>query len=158
MKSCRVGMGARHLKTVIGTSLIIVMGLAGLKVVQGQEVKQPWKAPESAVQMKNPVKPAPDNIKAAAMLYQQNCVICHGKTGASNGAAAGSLPEKPANFTDTKMMQKATDGELFWKISTGRAPMPSWQDHFSETQRWELVNYLRVLAKQGRYKYLGHAG
>jgi len=157
MKSCKIGVGGCRLTTVIGIALIIALDLAGLEIVRGQEVKQPWKAPESAGRMKNPVKPAPDNLKAAATLYQQNCMICHGKTGASNGTAAGSLPEKPANFTDAKMMQKATDGELFWKISTGRAPMPSWQDHFSETQRWELVNYLRALAKQGRYKYLGKA-
>jgi mono/diheme cytochrome c family protein len=157
MKSRNIGIGARSLNSMIGISSILVLVLAGLGIVQGQEVKPPWKAPESAVQTKNPVKPAPENLKSAEMLYQQNCVICHGKTGASNGAAAGSLPEKPANFTDAKMMRKATDGELFWKISTGRAPMPSWQDHFSETQRWELVNYLRVLAKEGRYKYLGHA-
>jgi len=156
MKNWKIVGGARHLKTVSGIFLIIVMGLVGIEIVQGQEVKQPWKAPESAAQVKNPVKPAPDNLKAAAMLYQQNCLICHGKTGASNGTAAGSLPEKPANFTDAKLTQKVTDGELFWKISTGRAPMPSWQDHFSETQRWELVNYLRVLSKVGRYKYLGH--
>lgn len=55
------------------------------------------------------------------------------------------------------MMKKATDGELFWKMTTGRAPMPSWQDRLSETQRWELVNYLRELTKKGQYKYLGAA-
>jgi mono/diheme cytochrome c family protein len=119
-----------------------------------QEVKQPWKAPNSAVQTKNPAKSTPDALKAAAGLYEKNCVICHGSKGASNGPAAGSLPEKPANFTDAKLMDKATDGELYWKISTGRAPMPSWQDHFTDTQRWQLVDYLRKLAKEGKYKYL----
>ena len=72
-------------------------------------------------------------------------------------AAAGSLPQKPANFTDAKMMQKATDGELFWKMTTCRAPMPSWQDKLTETQRWELVNYLRKLTQEGKYKFLGNA-
>jgi mono/diheme cytochrome c family protein len=156
MENCNVRVGARHLKTVIGIASILMLVLMEIGTMQAQEVKQPWKAPGSAVRTKNPVKPGPDTLKAAAMLYQQNCVVCHGKTGASNGPAAGSLPEKPANFTDANLMRKATDGELFWKISTGRAPMPSWQDHFSETQRWELVNYLRVLTKEGRYKYLGH--
>jgi mono/diheme cytochrome c family protein len=55
------------------------------------------------------------------------------------------------------MMQKATDGELFWKMTTGRAPMPSWQDKLTETQRWELVNYLRKLTQEGKYKFLGNA-
>jgi mono/diheme cytochrome c family protein len=122
-----------------------------------QQVKQPWKAPASADAVKNPLKPTPAGLKDAQELYQKNCVLCHGKTGASNGPAAGSLPQKPANFTDAKMMQKATDGELFWKMTTGRAPMPSWQDKLSETQRWELVNYLRRLTREGKYKFLGNA-
>jgi mono/diheme cytochrome c family protein len=101
------------------------------------------------------VKRTPEGLKAAEELFQQNCVICHGKTGASNGPAAESLPQKPANFTDAQMMKVATDGELFWKMTTGRAPMPSWQDRLSETQRWTLVNYLRELTKKAQYKYLG---
>jgi len=120
-----------------------------------QQVKQPWRAPASAEAVTNPVKPTPAGLKDAQDLYQKNCVICHGEKGASNGPAAGSLPQKPANFTDAKMMQKATDGELFWKMTTGRAPMPSWQDKLSETQRWELVSYLRKLTKEGKYKFLG---
>ena len=48
MKRCKIVVGARHLKTVLGMCLIIVTGLARLEMVQGQEVKQPWKAPESA--------------------------------------------------------------------------------------------------------------
>jgi mono/diheme cytochrome c family protein len=150
-----------------GTNLVSIKACAGVFVTfallvsvefsdtAAQQMKQPWRAPGSVSQIKNPVKPSPEGLKAAEQLYQQNCVICHGQTGASNGPAAGSLPQKPANFTNVQMMKKATDGELFWKISTGRAPMPSWQDRLSETQRWQLVNYLRELTKKGRYKYLG---
>jgi mono/diheme cytochrome c family protein len=120
-----------------------------------QEIKQPWVAPASASSMKNPVKPSPASTADAAKLFKQNCSICHGQTGASNGPAAGSLPQKPANFTDTAMMKRASDGELFWKMTTGRVPMPSWEDRLTEMQRWELVNYLRELNKKGAYKYLG---
>jgi mono/diheme cytochrome c family protein len=133
---------------------ILLAGLA-TSLRSAQEVKQPWVAPASASAVKNPVKPTTAGMTDAEHLFQQNCVICHGKTGASNGPAAGSLPQKPANFTDAQMMKKATDGELYWKMTTGRAPMPSWQDRLSETQRWELVNYLRELTKKGHYKYLG---
>jgi mono/diheme cytochrome c family protein len=124
-------------------------------IVSAQQLKEPWQAPASAKDMKNPVRSTPEGLKAAKQLFQQNCVICHGKTGASNGPAAESLPQKPANFTDAKLMNKATDGEIFWKMTTGRAPMPSWQDRLSEDQRWTLVNYLRRLTKNGQYRYLG---
>jgi len=145
---------ARGLKSACTATLLLIIANTG---AVAQQVKQPWHAPQSAIQVKNPVKPTSDGLKDAQSLYQKNCVICHGSKGASNGPAAGSLPQKPANFTDVKMMQQATDGELFWKMTTGRAPMPSWQDRLSETQRRELVNYLRKLTKEGKYKYLGTA-
>jgi mono/diheme cytochrome c family protein len=137
----------------LATTLFLI-GIA-TQFALAQQIKQPWVAPASASRVQNPIKPSPTGLRHAEQLYQQDCMICHGKTGASNGPAAGSLPQKPANFTDAQMMSKATDGELFWKMTTGRAPMPSWQDRFSETERWELVNYLRELTKKGQYKYLG---
>lgn len=149
----------RGLDWLKGAGAILAAGIVligpGTLVASAQQVKQPWHAPESAARMKNPVKPSPAGLNDAAKLYRQNCVICHGRTGASNGPAAGSLPQKPANFTDVQKMKESADGELFWKMTTGRAPMPSWQDRLSETQRWELVNYLRELTKKGGYKYLG---
>jgi mono/diheme cytochrome c family protein len=142
----------RAMRLFAALTLLVPVGING---AAANQIKHPWQAPEAAVKVKNPVKVTPAGLRAAARLYQQNCVICHGKTGASNGPAATSLPQKPANFTDAKMMKKATDGELFWKMSTGRAPMPSWQDRLSETQRWQLVSYLRTLTSPGEYRYLG---
>ena len=42
--------------------------------------------------------------------------------------------------------QGASDGELFWYITQGAVNngMPSWKS-LPEEQRWEIVNYLRVL-------------
>ena len=39
-----------------------------------------------------------------------------------------------------------TDGELFYKISTGRAPMPAGEKLMTEEQRWQVINYIRTLA------------
>jgi mono/diheme cytochrome c family protein len=58
------------------------------------------------------------------------------------------LTTKPANFAVAGRINKETDGELFWKITNGRPPMPPWQQLPAE-QRWELVNYLRTLARRG---------
>ena len=44
-------------------------------------------------------------------------------------------------------LAKETDGELFWKISNGRGPMPPWK-HLPDQERWELVNYIRTLQKK----------
>jgi mono/diheme cytochrome c family protein len=125
--------------------LLIPFAIAGA----AQDAKnRPWEAPEAAKQVKNPVKVTKEGLAAAAQLFREDCITCHGETGAGDGPAADSLMRSPANFTDEKMMSKATDGELFWKITTGRTPMPSWQDQLSDTERWELVNYLRRLTEK----------
>jgi mono/diheme cytochrome c family protein len=107
-----------------------------------------WVAPASAKVRKNPVRPTPEGLKEAADLFQQVCSSCHGPTGAGDGVLAKALTPKPANFTDGKTISRAADGELFWKITNGRNPMPSWQQ-LPEKQRWELVNYLRTLTAKG---------
>jgi mono/diheme cytochrome c family protein len=153
-----------HGKYSLGPKRVLSFFVASLALLvspaikgAANEAKQPWYAPKQAKELKNPVAVTSQALKSAGALYQQNCVICHGKTGASNGPAAGSLPQKPANFTDEKVMRTTTDGELFWKITTGRAPMPSWEDRLSEAERWQLVNYLRMLAMRAQYRYLGTA-
>jgi mono/diheme cytochrome c family protein len=41
-------------------------------------------------------------------------------------------------------VQSESDGELLWKISNGRGPMPPWK-HLPENDRWALVRYIRSL-------------
>jgi mono/diheme cytochrome c family protein len=99
--------------------------------------------------MKNPVAPTPQSVDAGKASYEDNCLMCHGEKGAGDGIAGKSLPIKPADFTDTKLMKSETDGSLFWKMTTGRGAMPAWKDTLSDTQRWQLVNYIRTFVKGG---------
>ena len=107
---------------------------------------RPWVAPQRVKLVKNPAKATPKALADAEPVFRVNCAGCHGENGDGNGPALVVLPRKPANFTDAKMMDEMTDGELFWKMSTGRAPMPAWRDLLPVKQRWELVNYLRTFA------------
>jgi len=106
-----------------------------------------WTAPPAARAVKNPVPVTPEGLKEAGELFQQTCVPCHGVKGAGDGIQAHTMTPRPANFADGRRMNKETDGELFWKMSTGRGAMPSWQ-LMPENLRWELVSYLRVLASK----------
>ena len=47
---------------------------------------------------------------------------------------------------ETAAAQSDTDGELFWKITNGRGAMPAWRQ-LPETERWQIVNYIRTLKK-----------
>jgi mono/diheme cytochrome c family protein len=110
----------------------------------------PWVAPADAKAVKSPLKKTPDNLKAAQETFRENCEVCHGPKGDGNGPTAKTLTIKPANFTDAKLMSQETDGSLFWKMSKGRGAMPSWEDQLSETERWQLVMYIKTFsAKAG---------
>jgi mono/diheme cytochrome c family protein len=126
--------------------LLISSGPAVLTAQLKKPVVSPWIAPEAAKKVQNPVRPSPQGLKIAARLFKENCAACHGAAGAGNGPLAKTLVDKPMNFTNAKAMKVVSDGELFWKITSGRLPMPSGAQ-FSDTQRWELVIYVRALGK-----------
>ena len=125
-------------------AVVVAAGLS-LAAVGPAAAQTPWAAPDSEKGKKSPV---PAGAKAAAQgqkVAQVNCVSCHGKGGKGDGAAAVALNPKPADWT-SKKIQDESDGELFWKITTGRGAMPAWR-HLPESDRWALVQYIRTLKK-----------
>lgn len=132
-------------------ALLTMLALAALLVPQGNAAQgsaaEPWAAPPSDRDVKNPVPATPENVAAGKKLYEDNCAMCHGDKGAGDGITGENLVVKPADLTDAKLMKGETDGSLFWKITTGRAPMQSWKDTLSDTQRWQLVDYIRTFIK-----------
>ncbi|HZP38219.1 MAG TPA: c-type cytochrome [Methylomirabilota bacterium] len=104
----------------------------------------PWVAPASEKAKKNPTPADKKTVERGEKVAKVNCVSCHGSKGKGDGAAAVALNPKPADWTSKKVQDEA-DGELFWKITTGRGAMPSWR-HLPEADRWALVRYIRTLA------------
>jgi len=74
------------------------------------------------------------------------CAICHGKKGKGDGVAGMALKPRPADFTKD-VIQKQTDGAIYWKLTEGKAPMAAYKETLSEEQRWQLVNFIRSLRK-----------
>jgi mono/diheme cytochrome c family protein len=106
--------------------------------------------PAAPVTAKPPA--TPQLLAAGRRLYDKQCAVCHGATGAGDGAAAYLLYPKPRDFTQnefrlvsTSTMQ-ATDEDLFLTITRGMpgSTMPSWEA-LSPAQRWALVYYVRQL-------------
>ncbi len=133
--------GVRRAARLVGTAL----GLAALISMAGLAAAQaPWTAPAGEKEKKNPLPADAQTIEQGRKVAQVNCVTCHGAKGKGDGAAAVALNPKPADWT-SKAVQDDTDGELFWKISTGRGAMPAWR-HLPEKDRWALVGYIHSLA------------
>ncbi len=105
-----------------------------------------WPVPEEAKQLKNPLQPSPSALNSAKKIYLDKCANCHGDTGKGDGRDAARYDPQPANFTDPKLMSGVTDGELFYKISEGKKPMPVFKTKLSEDDRWQLVLLIRSFA------------
>lgn len=102
-----------------------------------------WEAPAAEKAKQNPLPANAATIAQGKKAADVNCASCHGAKGKGDGAAAAALNPKPADWT-SKKVQAESDGEIFWKISTGRGAMPSWK-FLPENDRWALVRYIRSL-------------
>jgi mono/diheme cytochrome c family protein len=75
----------------------------------------------------------------------KQCLSCHGTEGHGDGPAAKDLNPKPHNLGASAVVAQ-TDGALFWKLTEGKKPMPSFEKLISEDERWEVINYVRTFA------------
>jgi mono/diheme cytochrome c family protein len=128
---------------------------SGRSARPGQEQdfsKNTWELPDDADKTKNPVQATPESIAKGKELYFErmkgNCVFCHGETGSGNEANLPRLRRKPADISNKERMTEMTDGEIFWKVSKGiTGIMPTGEERMNEEERWNVVNYVRTLAK-----------
>jgi mono/diheme cytochrome c family protein len=106
-----------------------------------------WKAPPEAVARPNPVPPTLPALGGGKSIYLKRCASCHGDSGDGKGTEAARYSTKPPDFRDVKLMQSMTDGELFWKITVGNRPMPSFRKRLSEEERWDVIDYIRTFSE-----------
>lgn len=122
--------------------VVVLIALLGLALVAASEK---WTAPAAEAQKKNPVPPGNDSsLVAGQKTYLKRCAGCHGKAGNGDGPDAADLGIHPAKLSDPAIRVE-TDGALFWKITVGKKPMPSYGTRLSPTDRWNVINYVRTL-------------
>jgi mono/diheme cytochrome c family protein len=132
-----------NLKTrkILFASLLALICIALVYVAFQKE--KPWVVPEEVKKLKNPLPPSESTLKAARGIYTDECAQCHGEHGKGDGPEAMMHSPAPADLTDTRHMNSVTDGEIFYQISEGRKPMPSFKKRLTEDQRWGLVLLVR---------------
>jgi mono/diheme cytochrome c family protein len=129
----------------------IIIALLGsvLITVSGEQPRlaEKWIPPAAEARKKNQVAVSESSLAMGQKIYVKRCLACHGKTGNGDGPDAADLGIHPAKLSDPVIRQE-TDGELFWKITVGKKPMPNYGTRLSPTDRWNVINYLRSLAKR----------
>jgi mono/diheme cytochrome c family protein len=129
----------------ITTLLVPAFAIAGITLMSvAAGAQNPGGSPEGK-KLKNPVASSPESIAAGKAAFTKNCRFCHGADAKGNGPMA---PEgtHPSNLTDDKWDRGSTDGEIFMVIENGAGPkfdMKGYKSKMSETEAWNIVNFLR---------------
>ena len=140
----------RSLFTLSSVFLLAGLGVLTPRRSFTQDKSAEPKITAEDVSKKNPIPPSPEGLAEARKLYGYDCAMCHGKEGDGKGDLAADMKLEMHDWRDPASLEKMTDGELFFIISNGKGKMVGGEgDRSPEKMRWNLVNYVRSLAKKG---------
>jgi mono/diheme cytochrome c family protein len=133
----------RHVNgsAVVALALVTSIGVARVAVnAQGNP---------AAAKVSNPVPVSPESIAAGKRVYTRYCAVCHGING--EGGSGSDISAPAPDLTDKEWKHGSTDGEVFDVIKNGVPPalnMEPWGDRIEDPDIWNVVNYVRTLAKK----------
>ncbi len=95
------------------------------------------------------------DAKKGRRKYAEYCTPCHGKNGEGDGTRMKieRFDPPPRNHTDGNVMNKRSDIQLFKTIKEGGKSMnfshvmPQWKHILSDKDIWNIIAYVRSLAK-----------
>jgi mono/diheme cytochrome c family protein len=118
----------------------LVLVLAGVLDVTGGSAGGP---------VTNPIADTVTSVDRGAVVYDASCARCHGVDALGGGVDAGTTQIRPSNLRSGHLNQHS-DSDIYLWISNGlTGGMPAWSGTLSETDRWNLVNYLRSINGTG---------
>ncbi len=98
---------------------------------------------DAAAAIQNPVHASTESIARGKYFYEINCLVCHGTEGLGDGPVGLKFVEKaPVDLNDAYTQEQA-DGQLFFTLTRGRAKMPFYRDALNQSERWDVINYVR---------------
>jgi len=112
---------------------------------------QEWVAPAEERARANPVPSSPETLQKGRFLYRKNCQRCHGAKGKGDGPSGRYGIKPPEDLTNPDKQARLTDGEIFWKVTTGLKDgpdviMPAYKREIAaDEDRWKVVLFVRTL-------------
>lgn len=115
---------------------------------------------ENVAELPNPFAGDPVALQRGALLYKQNCSVCHGLTADGDGYVGQELKKysvtRPPSFGDGEGIivirdtgtTELTPGEAFDSISGGQGFMPAFEPLLNVDDRWALVTLIDATVAQ----------
>jgi len=101
-----------------------------------------------AAKLVNPVKSTAVSLASGKKTYGTDCAMCHGKAGAGDGDLAVDMKLTLKDYRDPEALKGMTDGEIYQVIAKGKGQMSGEEGRMKPAQVWDVVNYVRSLAKK----------
>jgi mono/diheme cytochrome c family protein len=130
-------------------SRLFPIAVAALVLVSAGRIAVVAQDNADAANVKNPVAATPESVAAGKQIYQTKCAPCHGTNG-EGGLGNDLIPGAPS-LIDATWDHGSSDGAIFDNIKNGVSPdfnMIPWNDQLKDDQIWNVVNYLRSIAKK----------
>ncbi len=95
---------------------------------------------------KSPVAPTMEVLKRGQERFNIYCSPCHSRVGDGKGMVVlkGMFP--PPTYHQARL-RDIEDGHIFGVITNGIRNMPSYRSQIPVSDRWAIINYLRVLQR-----------
>lgn len=106
-----------------------------------------FKIPPEESARKNPVPATVASIASGKRLWSYRCAMCHAEDGSGKGELALEMKLALRDYRNPKSLEKFSDGDLFYILTQGKGQMVGEGTSLKPEQRWNLVNYIRSLAK-----------
>jgi len=132
----------------VGVAMLTLLLASGMAIDQMNKDRHAshWLAPATETNQQNPISSTYESIQQGARIFQENCATCHGENADGNAVAGLNYKIQPANLRAMAGTHK--DGEFAYKIREGRGDMPSWELVLTDTDIWNLVNYIKTLDRE----------
>jgi thiosulfate dehydrogenase len=137
---------------LVGLSVICYFEL-GMAPVETAAQAMPFEkqlariALDKRVEKEAPKTPPPgiqaddDTLMNGAMVYTDDCAVCHGYPGAKPSHAALGMFPKPPQLFHGKGVTDDPPGETYWKVENGirLTGMPAFKGNITEKEIWSVA-------------------
>ena|GEM_PF-744744 len=136
----RAGLSRRRWVSVLRTGVVVLLVVAGVGV-GSRALVEAANRPVGSLAV-NPITPTGESVARGRDLYLANCANCHGQNGAGDGPTGVGLMPPPGAIWPA--VSSSSDGQLEYLITQGvsATAMPPFATSLTESDRWDLVNYL----------------